>query len=154
MNLSSRGDYAVRVVLELAAAGPGVVIPARILGERAGVPPKYLVLLLRDLQPKGIVRSSRGLNGGYTLGRDAAEITVGEVVRLMDGPLAPIACASRTAHVPCPTSRCQVEADCILRDMWVEVRDAIAGILDTRTFADLLERRRGAASLGHPGYQI
>lgn len=156
MHLSSRGDYAIRVVLELAAAGPGAVITAKELGERAGVPPKYLMVLLRDLQPRGIIRSARGLRGGYSLGRAASEVTVAEVVRLMDGPLAPIACASLTAHVPCPTVRCQSESDCILRTMWLDVRQAISDILDKTTFADLTERRRIGedATAAAGGYSI
>ncbi len=141
MKLSTRSDYAVRVVLELAEAGPGAVLSAGALGERAGVPPKYLLDLLRSLRTKGIVRSQRGPNGGFSLGRPASQISVGEVIRLEDGPLAPIACASRTAHVPCPTSRCESEEMCVLRDLWVEVRDAIADIVDNTSFAELRDRR-------------
>lgn len=142
VKLSTRGDYAVRVVLELTEAGAATTLSAHELGERTGVSEKYLTLLMRELQTKGIVRSTRGAGGGFTLGKAPEEITVGDVVRVMDGPLAPIACASVTAHVPCPTYRCQTETTCVLRDMWSDVRNAIAAVVDKTTFADLAERRR------------
>lgn len=142
MKLSTRGDYGVRVVLELAEAGPNTVLSANELAARTSLPKNYLANLLRDLQTRGVVRSVRGSNGGFTLGRAADSITVGEVVRIMEGPLAPIACASLTAHQPCPTSRCQEEAECVLRDMWLDVRNAISEVVDNTTFADLATRRR------------
>ena len=142
MKVSTRGDYAVRVTLELAISGPGAVVSVHQLGERAGVPAKYATQLLRELQRRGIVRSQRGPRGGFSLGREPSEISIGEVIRLMDGPLAPVPCASQTQHLACPPGRCQSEETCVLRDMWLEVRNAIAGILDQTTFADLAHRRR------------
>ena len=142
MKVSTRGDYAVRVTLELALSPPGAIVPLSDLAQRAGVPPQYTVQLLRTLQTRGIIKSHRGARGGFSLGRRAAEITVAEVLRLMDGPLAPLPCASQSIHIPCSTILCQSESDCVLRDMWVDVRNAIAGILDNTTFADLASRRR------------
>jgi Rrf2 family protein len=96
---------------------------------------------LRDAQ---VVRSHRGAHGGYELAREPAALTVGEVVRLMDGPLAPSPCASQSAHIPCPTYRCPSEANCVLRGLWTDVRDAIAGVLDNTTFADLNRRHHAS----------
>lgn len=140
MKLSTRGDYGVRVVLELARAGRGAQLSAGELADRCKVPQKYLGHLLLDLKAHGVVRSTRGAQGGFSLGRPADQITVGEVVRVMDGPLAPIQCASRTAFVPCPQERCLSEDTCVLRALWLEVRDAISAIVDTVTFADLAAR--------------
>lgn len=140
MKLSTRGDYGVRVVLELARAGRGAQLPAAELADRCKVPQKYLGHLLLDLKAHGIVKSMRGPQGGFSLGRPASEITVGEVVRVMDGPLAPIQCASRTAFARCPQDRCQSEETCVLRGLWLEVRDAISAIVDTVSFADLAAR--------------
>jgi Rrf2 family protein len=142
MKVSTRGDYAVRVMLELALAPPGTVISLSQLAQRTGVPAKYTVQLLKALQPKGVIRSHRGANGGFSLGRAAADITVAEVLRIMDGPLAPVACASQTIHIPCSPRLCQSEENCVLREMWLDVRNAIAEILDNTTFADLAQRRR------------
>jgi Rrf2 family protein len=97
------------------------------------------------LRAARIVRSERGAHGGYALAHDPEELTVGEVVRLMDGPLAPSPCASQSAHVPCPQYRCPSEESCVLRGMWLDVRNAIAGVLDSTTFADLVERQRRAS---------
>jgi Rrf2 family protein len=154
MQVSTRSDYCIRVVLELALAAPQAVLTAEDLAARAGVPSKYLLRLLRDLQAGGIVRGTRGWHGGYSLMRDPGDVTVAEVVRLMDGPLAPVACASVMAHVPCPQSRCQTEESCVLRDMWMSVRNAIAEVLENTTFADLANRRRaGSTQIAH-GYSI
>jgi Rrf2 family protein len=154
MKLSSRGDYAVRVVLELAEAGPRALLSGKDLGVRVGVPPNYVPHLLRDLQVRGIIHAVRGPKGGFSLGRAPADITVGEVVRAMDGPLAPIACASVTVHVPCPTTRCESESECVLRDLWVSVRNAIADIVDSTSFADLMARRASLPAAERAAYRI
>ncbi len=154
MQVSTRSDYCIRVVLELALAGPGALLTTEDLGNRAGVPAKYLLRLMRDLQSGGIVRGTRGWHGGYALAREPGEITVAEVIRVMDGPLAPVACASTMAHVACPQTRCQSEATCVLRDMWLEVRNAIAGVLEGTTFEDLAERRRVGSAAAEPSYAI
>ena len=96
------------------------------------------------LREADVIRSRRGVEGGYELARSAAELTVGEVVRLMDGPLAPSHCASESAHVPCPAYRCPSEAACVLRGLWADVRDAISSVVDRTTFGQLAERQRGA----------
>ena len=154
MKLSSRGDYAVRAVLELAEAGDDAILSAADIEARAAVPRNYLTKLLQELQRHRIVRAMRGVNGGFALGRPASEITVGEVIRAMDGPLAPIACASLTVHIPCPTSRCQEEEACVMRDMWLEVRHAISNVVDQTTFANLVHRRRARAGAEPGSYAI
>lgn len=146
MKLSSRGDYAVRALLELTGLPGEQTLALPDLADRTGIPRRYLEQLLGTLSTAGLVTARRGAGGGYRLKRRPEEITIGEVIRVMDGPLAPTACASRSQHAPCPTYRCPDEATCALRDMWVEVRDAIASIVDHTTFADLAARRRIAVT--------
>ena len=155
MKLSTRGDYAARVIMEMAAAGEGPrAISVTDLAKRTGITPKYLEQIMSRLRAAHVVRSRRGVHGGYALARGPREVTVGEVIRLMDGPLAPSPCASRSAHAPCPSYRCPTEADCVLRGLWLDVRDAISGVLDNTTFGELAERQRRSQSQGRAMYHI
>jgi Rrf2 family protein len=158
VKLSTRGDYAVRALLELSREAEQRPIPLGELSSRTAIPPKYLEQILMRLRSARIVDARRGAAGGYLLARPAEAITVGEVVRTMEGPLAPTLCASRTQHAPCPAYRCPTEEGCVMRDLWLEVRDAIAGILDRTTFADLarrdLEQHREAIEPSRVSYQI
>ena len=143
MKLSTRGDYATRALLELSLL-EGHALSVHELSERTRISPKYLEQIMMRLRTANIVRSHRGMNGGYELARPSRDITVGEVIRLMDGPLAPSPCASESAHVPCPAYRCPTEAGCVLRGLWADVREAIAEVLDGTTFGQLAERQRDA----------
>lgn len=142
MKLSTRGDYAVRALLELSSTPRDEAVSLVRLAERTRIPPKYLEQILMRLRSARVVRGKRGAHGGYMLARDPERVTVGEVVRAMDGPLAPSLCASQTAHAACPAYRCPSEEACVMRGLWTEVRDAIAGILDSTTFGDLASRTR------------
>jgi Rrf2 family protein len=119
------------------------------LAENEQLPVKFLEQILQALKEGGIVESQRGKFGGYRLGRPAKKIYIGEVVRLIDGPLAPIGCVSQTAYEPCT---CPDEAHCGLRMLMLDVRSAIADILDRYTLADVVEitlrkMRRDSVSL-------
>ena len=144
-------DYAT-LVLTVLAAQPSRVFSASELAERARLEAPTVSKVLKPLAHAGLVEGFRGVHGGYELARASDKLTVGEVVRLMDGPLAPSPCASQSAHVPCPTYRCPSESSCALRGLWTDVRDAIAGVLDSTTFADLTNRQREAR--GAPRYAI
>jgi Rrf2 family transcriptional regulator, cysteine metabolism repressor len=154
VKLSSRGDYAVRVILELGRLRSEHAVSVTELAERTGIPATYLEQLMLRLRTASVVRSVRGAHGGFLLAREPASITVGEVVRLMDGPLAPTPCASKTAHLPCPSYRCPSEDECVLRDLWIEVRDAISAVVDGTTFGDLLARQSEPLSPASPMYHI
>ena len=154
MKLSTRGDYAVRALLELAGEPERECVPLAELAERTGISMKYLEQIFMRLRTARVVRAKRGARGGYAFARPAEEVTISEVVRAMDGPLAPSLCASQTAHTPCPAYRCPTEEACVMRDLWVEVRDAIAGILDQTTFGDLAARERDRRAIGRPMYHI
>ena len=154
MKLSTRGDYAVRALLELATDGERECMPLGEIAERTGIPPKYLEQILMRLRTARVVSAKRGAHGGYLLARPAGEVTVGEVVRAMDGPLAPSLCASQTAHAACPAYRCPSEESCVMRGLWLEVRGAIAGILDHTTFGDLAAREREQRDVRRAMYHI
>jgi Rrf2 family protein len=106
------------------------------LADNEQLPITFLEQILAVLKDAGMVKSVRGKFGGYRLGRKASEITIGEVVRLIDGPLAPIGCVSQSAYTKCT---CPDEAHCGLRMLMLDVRNAIAGILDRYTLADVVE---------------
>jgi Rrf2 family protein len=144
MKLSSKGDYATRVLMELATSGNQEALSVHDLSERTGISQKYLEQIMTQLRVAEFVRSRRGAFGGYELARSPREISVGDVIRHMDGPLAPSPCASRSAHVPCPAYRCPSEESCVLRALWLDVRDAISEVLDATTFADLVKRQSDA----------
>jgi len=135
VKLSSRGEYASRAILDIAMQGKERPVKIREIAERQEIPLKYLENILLALQRAGIVRSRRGAHGGYYLARSADRISVGEVIRATDGPLAPIHCVSQTAYERCPR-----ESVCGLKWVWQEVRDAIADIVDNTTFTDVEQR--------------
>lgn len=139
MRISAKGDYATRAILDLAMNydKDGSVSQIHAIAERQHIPVKYLENILLLLNRAGIVRSRRGNQGGYYLARPPESITIGEVIRIVDGPLAPISCASTTAYEVCPE-----EAACGLRSVWLEARNALAKVLDNTTFADVLKRTK------------
>lgn len=138
MKLSKKGEYALRslIILGIAAEMDRKLVQVTELAESEQLPVKFLEQILHLLKEAKIVDSQRGKFGGYRLARPARKITIGEVVRLIDGPLAPIGCVSQTAYEPCT---CPDEAHCGLRMLMVDVRNAIAGILDRYTLSDVVE---------------
>jgi Rrf2 family protein len=154
MRLSTRGDYATRALLELSMAEGPQPLSVHELSRRTNISLKYLEQIMMRLRAARIVRSQRGNQGGYKLGLSPDELTVGAVVRVMDGPLAPSPCASKSAHMPCPAYRCPTEEGCVLRGLWLEVRGAIADVLDNTTFAELAERQRVAIAAASDRYAI
>ncbi|MBM3284750.1 MAG: Rrf2 family transcriptional regulator [Candidatus Aminicenantes bacterium] len=137
MRLSTRGEYASRAMLELARHYGKKVLHIREISRAQDIPPRFLEQILLQLKRAGYLQSRKGPNGGYSLARAPAEINVAEVIRVMDGPLAPIDCVSVTAHAVCPH-----EETCTLKWLWKEVRDAVAEILERTTFAELAQRAK------------
>jgi Rrf2 family protein len=140
--LSMKAKYALRAVMVL-ARNERKLMQTKAIAKTADVPHKFLEAILADLKNHGVVSSKRGMMGGYQLSRPADLITIGDIIRLMDGPLAPIRCASVTAYQTCED--CPDEARCAIRDVMVDVRIAISSVLDQRTVADLLISSRGAS---------
>jgi Rrf2 family protein len=151
MKLSKKGEYALRSLINLGIAVEmkRELVQASELAESEQLPVKFLEQILQVLKEAGIVVSKRGKFGGYRLGKPAKKIFIGEVVRLIDGPLAPIGCVSQSAYEPCT---CPDEVHCGLRMLMLDVRNAIANILDRYTLADVVEitlrkMRRDSVSL-------
>ena len=138
MKLSKRGEYALRSLINLGIAAKVGRSLLRVteLAKAEDLPIKFLEQVMQQLREAGYVASERGKHGGYRLAKPAARIRIGEIVRLIDGPLAPIGCVSQTAYEPC---NCPDESHCGLRMLMLDVRNAIAAILDRYTLADVVE---------------
>ena len=137
--LSQKAKYGIRALLYLAQQPAGTPALIRDIAEKEHLPKKFLEAILLELKSAGILHSRPGKGGGYTLNRPAKSITLGRVIRLIDGPLAPLPCVSQTAYAPCRD--CVDEKTCTIRAIMKQVRDATASILDETTFADLLDKQ-------------
>lgn len=122
-----KAKYALRALSALADAD-GARLQARTLAERSGTPEKFLEAILVELRDAGLVESRRGPAGGHALARSADAIMLGDVIRVIDGPLAPVRCASVTAYRACP--ECPDPDACGLRAVMREARDALSRVLD------------------------
>lgn len=136
--LTKKSKYALQALLHLARRhGQGPVLISD-LADQEKIPRKFLELILLDLKNGGILQSKKGKGGGYALGKSPSEITFGSVIRILEGPLAPIPCVSQMAYRPC--EECRDELTCGIRVVMKEVRDATARILDSTTLTDALRR--------------
>jgi Rrf2 family protein len=142
--LSMKAEYGLEALADLARHPAGTVMQSREIAEAHAISKKFLDSILAELRVADILTSRKGPGGGFALALPASEIFVGRVVRVLDGPLAPIACASRTAYVPC--ADCKVEAACAVRRTMLEVRDAIAAVLDATSLADFIAQPASAAA--------
>jgi Rrf2 family protein len=133
--LSQKAKYALKALLVLADRPPGVPVQVVELSQQGSIPRKFLELIMLELKKHGIVHSQRGKHGGYLLAEHPSRISFGQVVRAMDGPLAPIPCASLTGYRKC--ADCRNEKTCAVRIMMRRVRDAAAEILDGTSLADM-----------------
>ena len=141
MKLSVRGEYALRalIVLGLDPNPDRSVVRIQEISKRQNIPKRFLEQILNDLRSVDIVESRRGVAGGYRLKRPAELITLAEVIRHIEGPLAPVSCVSEKFYERCS---CPDESKCGIRSVMKEVRDAIVKILETVTLAQLCERVR------------
>ena len=133
--LTQRSRYAMRAMLFLAEApANGPPVPMGRIAAEASVPRKFLELILADLREAGFLHSTRGKMGGYRLSRPTHLISLGEIIRVIEGPLALVPCVSRTAYRAC--ADCKDEANCAIRHAMLRVRDETARILDGTSLAD------------------
>ncbi len=147
MRLSKRGEYGLRAMIDLAILEPEThngVVQIKEIAEREKIPAKFLEQILLTLKNAGLLHSKMGIGGGYYLARPADEITLGHIVRVLDGPLAPVRCVSQMAYEPCG---CPDERTCGLRLAMLDVRNAISDILDKTTLLDVCTRVEVARSL-------
>lgn len=132
--LTQKAKYGLKALLMLAQQEPGEFTLVAEIAERQKLPRKYLELILLELRKHGLLHSQRGKKGGFRLAKPADQITFGQIIRVLDGPLAPFPCASLTGYRKCED--CTDEAVCAVRKQMRRVRDAMAAILDTTTVAD------------------
>ncbi|HSZ79353.1 MAG TPA: Rrf2 family transcriptional regulator [Chthoniobacterales bacterium] len=152
MKLSKRGEYALRALIDfgVAQAIGRPMLQVSELAAKEDLPVKFLEQILMQLKAAGYLESRRGKHGGYLLARPPENISIGQVARLIDGPLAPIACVSQTAYERCT---CPDEEHCGLRMLMLDVRNAISNILDRYTLADVVEitmRKLRKDKVSHP----
>ncbi|MDQ3539604.1 MAG: Rrf2 family transcriptional regulator [Chloroflexota bacterium] len=146
MKVSTRGEYGVRAMVALARHYGDGPLSITEIAKESSVPPAYLEQLIAPLRRAGLVVSKRGAHGGYVLGRSPAEVRVGDVYRVMEGPVAPMDCVSEEeADQTCP-----LIDGCETRPVWLKVRDSIVDALDSTTLADLIgasSKRRSSAEV-------
>lgn len=138
--LSQKAKYGLKAVLALAELGEGKMMLISEIAQQQNVPSKFLELILLELKRHGLVHSQRGKNGGYALSRPPSQITFGQIVRILDGPLAPLPCASLSGYRRC--SDCGDEETCAVRLVMRQVRNAVAEILDSTSLADVSGSKR------------
>ena len=139
MKLSQRGEYGLRALLVLGMNHGPEVVRIRDIAQQQNIPRRFLEQILNDLKSAGFVQSRRGVAGGYRLQRDPAEISLADIIRHLEGPLAPVGCVSVNYYQRCS---CPDEAKCAIRSVMQEVRDAIVSALEGVTVSHLCDRVR------------
>ena len=134
MKLSTKGRYGLRALLDMAIYQSNGPVTLNNIAERQGLSEGYLEQLMMPLKRAGIVRSVRGAQGGYLLSKDPKDITVGEIIRVLEGPIAPVACVNEDFPEECARA-----GSCVTRIVWEKVRDSISEVLDSYTLQGLVE---------------
>lgn len=147
--VSQKCQYALRALLELAARSEREPVSVTQLAASQAIPARFLELILGQLRQGGFVRSHRGRCGGYVLVRPSLELTVGEVIRFIDGPVGPVKCVSGGN-----VTDCTHYGHCVFLDMWSRAQKALANVYNRTTLADLVDRQRALARQDKPTYCI
>jgi Rrf2 family protein len=134
--ISQKAKYAFKALFRLAEGGHGRAMSIEEIAQTDGIPQKFLEHILLDLKRKGLVASRRGRAGGYMLIKHPHEMTIGSVLRAIDGPIAPLPCVSRTAYRPCPD--CADEKTCTVRRLFADTYSAMLLLMDGTTLAEAL----------------
>ena len=142
MKLSKKSEYGLRALLELTLVHGRFPLQRQDIAARQHIPVQFLEQILLALKRGGLLSSRRGIKGGYTLIKQPRDITLGQVIRILDGPLAPIGCVSKTAYQKCADCPYADKPQCPVQHVMGTVRDAIAGILDNYTLADFASGHR------------
>ena len=149
MSVSQKCQYGLRAVFELAKRrGRGSTSVSQI-AEVQAIPARFLELILGQLRQGGFVESRRGVHGGYLLAADPARLYVGQIIRFIDGPVAPVNCVIANKESDCP-----LRGNCVFVSMWGRARDAVAEVYDQTSFQDLIEEEAAAAEEYVAGYCI
>jgi Rrf2 family protein len=141
VKVSTRGDYASRALLSLALHSEGQPTSVRDVAERTGLPQPYLEQILLALKGAGLVRSKRGVGGGYVLARPPSEVTLGQIVSAVDGPI-----VAGDFGEPHQDGACDHEGQCVLLAVWADVGQRMRQHLDSFTLADMVAQARGTAA--------
>ena len=151
MSLSQKCQYALRALLELAVAYEADQGPVKIaaIAERQAIPPRFLEVILNQLKQGGFVESRRGARGGYALVREPRSLSVGDVVRYVEGPIGPVSCVKSSRGSDCP-----LREECVFLPLWREVQRAVSKIYDGTSFAELAESWRHQRRSYVPNYVI
>src|SRR5947209_5318062 len=136
LKISQKTEYALRAMIQLAEQKGGGLVSAREISENQRIPLRFLEQQLGTLSKSGLVQSFRGAGGGCRLAKDAADVTVADVVDAIEGPFYPMFCLDPTDHT------CWQDARCGLQDLWSDVRVAVRGVFERTTLAELGERHR------------
>lgn len=134
MKLSTRSRYGLKAMFDLAQHSGEGSIPLKSIAERQGISEHYLEQLISGLRKAGLVKSNRGAQGGYVLGREADQIRVGDIIRVLEGSIAPVDCVSEEDPDCCQNSKY-----CVTRSIWEKIRDSIADVVDSITLADMVQ---------------
>lgn len=135
MKISTKGRYALRLMLDLAMSELGTPVPLRDVSRRQGISDKYLEQIVTPLTRMGLLRSVRGAQGGYLLTRAPQEYTVGEILRPLEGSLAPVSCVDGSAC-------CEKSDSCATLDVWRKIQVAVLDVVDNISLADLVETQK------------
>lgn len=142
MKISTKGRYALRLMVDLALSGQGQPISLKDVAQRQQLSDKYLEQIVTPLSRAGLVRSVRGAGGGYLLTRRPEEYTVGEVLRPLEGDLAPVECATDAQF-------CERSGQCVTVELWQQIHRAVSEVVDRTTLADLVARQREKQAAGN-----
>ena len=149
MSISQKCQYALRAMLELARRHGDGPVSVREIARAQAIPPKFLELILTQLRKGGLVESRRGVRGGYSLTVAPSGMSAGQIIRFIDGPLAPVRCVGNPRGADCP-----LYDDCAFMDMWISARDAVAKVYDATSFQDLIDAHVAAAEQHVASYCI
>ncbi len=143
--LSQKAQYALRSVFELALRGGDRPTTISDIAAAQAIPPRFLELILYEMKQKGIVSSRRGMQGGYLLSIPPDQLTIGQIIRLVEGPIEPVKCISTGG------SACPMKGDCVFSDIWDQARDAIDKVFEGVTYAELVQRFHARKKVAHSG---
>lgn len=149
MNLSQKCQYAVRAILELSKRYGQGAIPSCEISQCQAIPKRFLEIILNELKPTGLIDSRRGVQGGYFLTCDPKDLTIGKVIRIVEGPLDPVRCTGDKDSTDCP-----LKDKCSLILLWDKARLAVESVYDNTTFQDLIEQDKKLKTSHVPNYSI
>lgn len=149
MNVSQKCQYALRAIFELVRRNGDKPVKIAQIARTQAIPARFLEAIMGELKHGGFVESRRGAAGGYLLSGNASELTAGQIIQFVDGPLVPVKCLSPGSAEACP-----LYGNCSFMDMWMRARDAVSQVYDSVTFENLVDNDRTARQRGISNYCI